>query len=174
MVPRADEAPLLRPPEREPDRHGGCRLLCQPQRRRIALYINLDMVGSPNFARFIHVIEDTKTDLATGAVQALKGHFAERNLATEERTGYRRGFGSDDASFAAAGVPTIGLFTGASGAKNAAQAERFGGTAEKPFDPCYHQACDTTGNVDPQVLGQITDAVTEVLRRLPAPQPSGQ
>ena len=147
--------------------------LPEDERRRIALYINLDMVGSPNFARFIHVIEENKTDLAAATVQALKGYFDERSLATEERTGYRRGFGSDDASFAAAGVPTIGLFTGANGAKNAAQAERFGGTAEKPFDPCYHQACDTTGNVDPLVLGQITDALTEVLRRLPPP-PSGR
>ena len=148
--------------------------LPEDDRRRIGLYINLDMVGSPNFGRFIHVIEETKTDLATGTVQALKSYFGERNLATEERTGYRRGFGSDDASFAAAGVPTIGLFTGANGAKNAAQAERFGGTAEKPFDPCYHQACDTTGNVDSLVLGQITDALTEALRRLPPPSPSVQ
>jgi Zn-dependent M28 family amino/carboxypeptidase len=138
----------------------------EDERRRIGLYINLDMVGSPNFGRFIHVIEENKTDLATGAVQALKNYFGERGLATEERTGYRRGFGSDDASFAAAGIPTIGLFTGANGAKNAAHAERFGGIVEQPFDPCYHQACDTTSNVNPHVLAQITDALTQALRQI--------
>jgi Zn-dependent M28 family amino/carboxypeptidase len=140
--------------------------LPEDERRRIGLYINLDMVGSPNFGRFIHVIEENKTDLATGAVQALKNYFGERGLATEERTGYRRGFGSDDASFAAAGIPTIGLFTGANGAKNAAHAERFGGIVEQPFDPCYHQACDTTSNVNPHVLAQITDALTQALRQI--------
>jgi Zn-dependent M28 family amino/carboxypeptidase len=143
--------------------------LPEDERRRIGLYINLDMVGSPNFARFIHVIQDNKTDLATGAVQALTAYFGERNLATEERTGYRRGFGSDDASFAAADIPTIGLFTGANGAKNEAHAERFGGSAGTPFDPCYHQACDTAGNVNSQVLGQITDALTGTLRQLARP-----
>ena len=67
----------------------------------------------------------------------------------------------------------MGYASGSPLALDAGQAERFGGTAEKPFDPCYHQACDTTGNVDPLVLGQITDALTEVLRRLPPP-PSGR
>jgi Zn-dependent M28 family amino/carboxypeptidase len=141
--------------------------LSEEERRRIGLYVNLDMVGSPNFGRFIHIMRENGTSLATSARQAFVRYFDERGLPVEERTGYRRGFGSDDSSFAAKDIPTIGLFTGASGSKSAAQAERFGGDAERPFDPCYHKACDMTDNVNPQVLGQITDALTRVLRQLP-------
>ena len=51
------------------------------QRADVGLYLNFDMVGSPNYVRFV-----------------------------------------------------------------------YGGTAGEPHDPCYHQACDTYGNVDTGVL----------------------
>jgi Zn-dependent M28 family amino/carboxypeptidase len=143
--------------------------LSEEERRRIHLYINLDMVGSPNFGRFIQLTHPDKTTLAAGALQAFRDHFAGRNLPIEERTSYQRGFGSDDAAFAAKDVPTIGLFTGAGGAKSDAHAERFGGSAGQPLDPCYHEACDTPLNVNREVLGQMTDALTHVLRQLAPP-----
>ena len=80
-----------------------------------------------------------------------------------------RGFGSDDASFAARDIPTVGLFAGAGGTKSEAQAQRFGGTAGQPFDLCYHKACDTVANIDGQVLEQITDALTDALNELGYP-----
>ena len=52
-----------------------------------------------------------------------------------------------------------GLFTGAEGIKSAAQASRYGGTAGRPFDPCYHQACDTFANNSNTVLDQNSDAI---------------
>jgi Zn-dependent M28 family amino/carboxypeptidase len=143
--------------------------LSEEERRHIALYINLDMVGSPNFGRFIQLTQETKTDLVASAVQALASYLGEHNLPVEERTGRQRGFGSDDASFAAKGIPTIGLFTGAAATKSQDHAQRFGGSAGHPFDPCYHKACDTALNVDRQVLGQITDALTHALGQLSYP-----
>jgi hypothetical protein len=65
----------------------------------------------------------------------------EHNLTVEERAGGR--FGSDDAPFSLKGIPTIGLYTGAGGPKSEIQASLFGGAAGRPYDPCYHRACDT-------------------------------
>ena len=96
----------------------------------------------------------------------LNRSFAQHGLPVEERTRRSRGFGSDDASFVARDIPTVSLFAGAGGTKSEAQAQRFGGSAGQPFDPCYHKACDTVANIDGQVLEQITDALTDALNEL--------
>jgi Zn-dependent M28 family amino/carboxypeptidase len=140
--------------------------LSEDERRRIGLYINLDMVGSPNFGRFIQMTQpEGRTTAKAGLALAFTDYFAARNLPVEERTRSERGYGSDDAAFAAKGIPTLGLFTGAGGSKSEEQATRFGGSAGQPFDPCYHRACDTSENVNREVLGQMADALTHVLRQ---------
>jgi Zn-dependent M28 family amino/carboxypeptidase len=134
--------------------------------RRISLYINLDMVGSPNFGRFIQMTQpEGRTSTTAGLAQSFANYFAARNLPVEERTRNERGYGSDDAVFAARGIPTLGLFTGAGSTKSEVHAARFGGIANQPFDPCYHKACDTAENVNREVLGQMTDALTHTLRQ---------
>ena len=45
-------------------------------------------------------------------------------------------------------------------------AQRFGGAADRPYDPCYHQACDTLSNINLRVLGQMADAAAVVALRL--------
>ena len=35
----------------------------------------------------------------------------------------------------------------------------YGGTAGQPYDPCYHQACDTIDNLSETALDQMSDAV---------------
>ena len=140
--------------------------ILEEERRRIGLYINLDMVGSPNFGRFIQYTAESQSELVASTVALLNRSFGRHGLPVEERTRRSRGFGSDDASFAARDIPTVSLFTGAGGTKNAVQAQRFGGTAGQPFDPCYHKACDTAANIDGQVLEQITGALTDALNEL--------
>jgi Zn-dependent M28 family amino/carboxypeptidase len=137
--------------------------LSDEERRRIRFYINLDMVGSPNFGRFIQLSQTERTAETAGIIQAFTDTFMSKNLAVEERSRNQRGFGSDDAAFAAKNIPTLGLFTGAGNAKSEEHAARFGGQAGQPYDPCYHKACDTAENVDRAVLGQMTDALTHVL-----------
>jgi Zn-dependent M28 family amino/carboxypeptidase len=140
--------------------------LPENDRRRIGLYINLDMVGSPNFGRFIQMTQpEGHTSATAGLAQSFAEYFSARNLPVEERTRNERGYGSDDAAFAARGIPTLGLFTGAGGSKSEDHAVRFGGRAGQPFDPCYHKACDTVENVSREVLGQMTDALTHTLRQ---------
>ena len=141
--------------------------LSDEERRRIALYINLDMVGSPNFTRYVQGPAATDDGPAAVARRELMAEFRERGLNIEERTGTR--FGSDDSSFSQKDIPTVGLYTGASGSKSEKQASLFGGTAGRPFDPCYHQACDTTENIDRNVLEQNTQALVRALKAVAVP-----
>jgi Zn-dependent M28 family amino/carboxypeptidase len=141
--------------------------LSDEEHRRIALYINLDMVGSPNFTRYVQGPAATDNGPAAVARRELMAEFREHGLNIEERTGTR--FGSDDSSFSQKGIPTVGLYTGASGAKSEEQASLFGGTAGRPFDPCYHQACDTTENIDRNVLEQNTQALVRALKAVAIP-----
>jgi aminopeptidase Y len=135
--------------------------LSEEERRHIALYINLDMVGSPNFARFVQGSAATGDGLGAIARNELLAFFREHNLAVEERAGGR--FGTDDSSFSQKGIPTVGLYTGAGGPKSETQAGLFGGAAGRPYDPCYHQACDTIENINREVLGQNTRALVRAL-----------
>ena len=135
--------------------------LSEKERQQISLYINLDMVGSPNFARFVQGSAATGDKLAAIARRELLADFREHNLPVEERAGGR--YGSDDASFSQKGIPTVGLYTGASGSKSETQADLFGGAAGRPYDPCYHQACDTIENINREVLEQNTRALVRAL-----------
>src|SRR5262249_23979569 len=67
--------------------------LSDKERGRIAIYVNLDMVGSPNFARSV---QDTGTTNGVAAIvrRELLADFREHKLPVEERSGGRRG-GSD-------------------------------------------------------------------------------
>jgi Zn-dependent M28 family amino/carboxypeptidase len=135
--------------------------LSEEERRRIALYINLDMVASPNFTRIVQGSAAADEGAVAIARRELIAEFREHDLNIDERTGRR--FGSDDSSFSEKDIPTLGLYAGAGGAKSETQAGLFGGAAGRPFDPCYHQACDTIGNINRDVLEQNTRALVRAL-----------
>jgi Zn-dependent M28 family amino/carboxypeptidase len=54
---------------------------------------------------------------------------------------------SDHEGFRLLGIPIGGIFSGASQIKTPEHAVLYGGTAGLPYDPCYHQACDTLDNI---------------------------
>jgi len=43
--------------------------------------------------------------------------------------------------------------------KTAEQAATYGGAAGVAYDECYHQACDTTNNLNTRALDEMGDAV---------------
>src|SRR5690606_35263187 len=92
--------------------------------------------------------------------QTFLDYFESQGLATAPTAFDGR---SDYFAFIEAGIPAGGLFTGAEGIKTEDEAAIFGGTAGEPYDPCYHQACDTTANVDKVVLGEMADAVAHAV-----------
>ena len=101
--------------------------LPEEARRHIALYINLDMVGSPNFARFVQGSTANGDGLAAVVRREFLAEFREHNLSVEERAEGR--FGFDVASFSQKGIPTMGLYTGAGRPKSEIKGQlvrRFG------------------------------------------------
>jgi Iap family predicted aminopeptidase len=113
------------------------RGLSPAERRRIAAYVNLDMVGSPRPRAQVY---DTDDRVERVLRRALAGREGETSL----------GNSSDHAPFARAGIRVGGLFTGAS----------------RSTDPCYHRACDTLRNVDTAMLARMARATQRALPRL--------
>ncbi|WP_207934123.1 M28 family peptidase [Actinomadura sp. KC06] len=127
--------------------------LSATDRTKIKGYFNFDMVGSPNPGYFI---DDINSPLAKN----LKEYFDSINVPTEEVAECC----SDDGSFRNAGIATTFLFTGAPARKTAAQAQKWGGTANQAFDRCYHQSCDSyPSNVNTTALDRCSDAIAYAL-----------
>ena len=136
--------------------------LSAKQRRQILDVLNFDMVGSPNFGRIVYAgAGQPRGSLRIN--QAFHAYFAARGLPVDEAS---LDGSSDHTAFAQAGIPVGGLFTGADEEKTAASAQRFGGSANHPFDACYHKACDTVANVDFGLFEQMADAGAVVALRL--------
>jgi Zn-dependent M28 family amino/carboxypeptidase len=135
--------------------------LTKKQQQDIALNLNFDMVGSPNFVRFVFDGDGKQLGIKGPAGSAtiedvFNDYFASRGLATDPTAFDGR---SDYASFTAVGIPAGGLFSGAEGIKTARQAAIYGGTAGVAYDPCYHQLCDDITNVNTTAIDQMSDAV---------------
>ena len=131
----------------------------------IALNLNFDMIGSPNFVRFIYDGDGSDTFPAgpsgSAAIeQVFQDYFDSKGLATAPTAFSGR---SDYGPFIAVGIPAGGLFTGAEGLKSASEAEVYGGTAGIAYDPCYHQACDTFANNSDVALNQMSDAAADAV-----------
>ncbi len=113
------------------------------ERRRIAAYLNLDMVGSPGEKPAVY---DGAAIRGTARADALRIEAVLRSHLPPEAPQVRLNGDSDHASFEARDIPAGGLFTG--------------------LDDCYHQPCDTLGNVDRAVLATSTNATEAALLEL--------
>ena len=136
--------------------------LSSAQLEEIALYIDVHMIGSSNFARFVLDGDGSDTSApggppGSGAIEALfKNFYSDQGLPSTATPMDGR---SDYAPFVVAGIPSGGLFSGAEGIKTPEQVALYGGTAGEQYDPCYHLACDTFDNVSFQALDENTSAV---------------
>jgi Zn-dependent M28 family amino/carboxypeptidase len=135
--------------------------LTKKQIQNTAVNLNFDMVGSPNFVRFVYDgdASDTESLASTGSgvvEDVFVDYFDSQGLASEPTAFDGR---SDYDAFINVGIPAGGVFSGAEDEKTAEQAAIYGGTAGEPYDPCYHQACDTIDNLSNTALDQMSDAV---------------
>ena len=137
--------------------------LSQEEQDKITLYLNFDMVGSPNYVFFVY---DGDNSDGVGAPAGPAGsaeieetfeHFY--NSVGEPYKGTDFSGRSDYGPFIAVGIPSGGLFTGAEGIKTAEEAAIWGGTAGQQYDPCYHLACDTYANNNDHALDVNADAI---------------
>ncbi len=137
--------------------------LSQADRDKITLYLNFDMIGSPNHVFFIYDGDDSDVVGAgpgpAGSAEIEKTFERFFNSIGVPFKGTDFSGRSDYGPFIANGIPSGGLFTGAEGIKTAAEAAVWGGTAGIAYDPCYHQACDTYANNNDFALDVNSDAV---------------
>jgi Zn-dependent M28 family amino/carboxypeptidase len=132
--------------------------LAQPERKSIAVYLNFDMLGSPNQIPFVYGGTDGESaalqDILRAALREAGGTDAE-SLDLEGS--------SDHASFQEADIPVGGIYSGSGEVKTPAQAELYGGTAGEPADDCYHLACDTIDRVVMNAFEPMADAVAHAI-----------
>jgi Zn-dependent M28 family amino/carboxypeptidase len=129
------------------------------QQKDIAVNLNFDMIGSPNFVRFVYDGDGdafgTSGPSGSGTVEdVFLDYFASQGLQTEPTEFDGR---SDYEAFINAGIPAGGLFSGAEDIKTAEQAAIYGGTAGTAYDACYHQACDDLSNLNKTSIEQLAD-----------------
>ncbi len=137
--------------------------LSEAERDKIALYLNFDMIGSPNYVFFVYDGDDSD-GVGAGpgpegsvAIEKLFEHFYIQRAVPFKGTDFSGR--SDYGPFIAEGIPAGGLFTGAEGIKTPEEAALWGGTAGSQYDPCYHLACDTFDNISLKALDINADAV---------------
>lgn len=143
--------------------------LSQEELDLIALYLNFDEIGSPNYVYFIYDGDDSDGIGAgpgpegSAQIEALfESYYEELGLPFKGTDLDGR---SDYVPFIAVGIPAGGLFTGAEGVKTEEEAAVWGGSAGDQYDPCYHLACDTFDNISLEALDINSDAVAfSVLR----------
>ncbi|MGJ9423907.1 M28 family peptidase [Aeromicrobium sp. CF3.5] len=144
--------------------------LSSAQRAKIYANLNFDMLGSPNFARFVYDGDGSASDPAgpPGSAQIediFTSYFASKNLQTVPTAFDGR---SDYGPFIATGIPAGGLFSGAEGVKTEEEATIFGGIAGEAYDPCYHSVCDDITNINTTGLSQMADAAAHATQVLVA------
>jgi Peptidase family M28/PA domain len=139
--------------------------LSQAERDRIALYMNYDMVGSPNYIFMVYDADESSFPAPEG-VPIPEGSTAIEDLYESYYTLVGEPYDdtafdgrSDYQAFIENGIPSGGLFTGAEEVKTEQQEAIWGGTAGEQFDPCYHLACDTFDNVDLHALEVNSDLI---------------
>ena len=136
--------------------------LSQDELDKIAVYLNYDMIGSPNHVFFIYDGDDSDGVGAgpgpDGSAQIEKTYEAFFEMRGEPYKGTDFSGRSDYGPFIAVGIPSGGLFTGAEGIKTPEEAAIWGGVAGEQYDPCYHLACDTFANNNDHALATNSDA----------------
>ncbi len=138
----------------------------------IAMYLNMDMIGSPNYVRFVLDGDGSnsrweprpKPGSPMAHIEAMYHQYFDQVGLPIEQEPFSNSYGATDhTAFYDAGIPVSDLHTGTDLPKTKEQAAIFGGKAGEPWDPCYHQACDTIDNVNFMVMEEMARAAAHAL-----------
>jgi aminopeptidase S len=139
--------------------------LSAQDRNKIKLYLNVDMVASPNGGYLVQGGEGNNEEEAGPPGSAVIGRVLADQLT---KTGVKSPeiiefVGDDESPFIEAGIPVGGAESGDDEEKTARQAKAWGGQAGEVYDRCYHQACDTIDNVNRDLLDHYLRAIAGTL-----------
>ncbi|ARE75329.1 M28 family metallopeptidase [Streptomyces sp. NPDC059558] len=141
--------------------------LTDAQKKQIKLYLNFDMIASPNAAYFVYDGDDSDATGAgpgpAGSAQLEKGitDFLDSKKIPHEGTDFSGR--SDYGPFIEVGIPSGGTFTGAEGIKTPEQAAKFGGQAGVAYDVNYHGKGDDITNIDQKALDINVDVIADAV-----------
>ncbi len=129
--------------------------LSADDRKKIKMYLNVDMVASPNGGYFVQGGKGGDQEEAGPAGSATIGQVLADQLTRSGVTAPEiiEFVGDDESPFIEAGIPVGGAENGdAEREDGRAGHEAWGGQAGQVYDRCYHQACDGIDNVNREVL----------------------
>ena len=133
----------------------------------VAMYLSVDMLGSPNAGYFTYDGDQSaqpnpdipSQSVPAGSAGVERTLAAYLNLAGVRPADMPLSTTTDYRPFLAAGIPIGGLTAGSSQRKTEVQARLWGGKAGIAFDPNYHTARDTVDNVDRKALSVMGQAI---------------
>ncbi|KAK0105025.1 hypothetical protein ONS96_004430 [Cadophora gregata f. sp. sojae] len=140
--------------------------LTEEEAAKIRLYLNFDMIASPNFIYQIYDGDGSAFGIsgAPGSAEVEKlweDYFKnDVDIATAPTAFDGR---SDYGPFLDAGIAAGGLTSGADEVKTAADVAIWGGTAGAILDPNYHTAKDTLENLNVGVWIQMTKGIAHAV-----------
>ena len=149
--------------------------LSAQDRKKIKLYLNVDMVASPNGGYLVQGgspggwwrrLGEGSDPEATGPKgsatigRVLADQLTKTGVTNPEVIEF---VGDDESPFIEAGIPVGGAESGDDEEKTARQAKAWGGQAGEVYDRCYHQACDTIDNVNRDLLDHYLRAIAGTL-----------
>ncbi|KAK0717540.1 peptidase family M28 [Lasiosphaeria miniovina] len=121
-------------------------VLTPSENRKIRLFMDYDMLASPNFAFQIY---DARNDVNPVGSQELRDLYVDWYAAHGLNYTFIAFDGrSDYDGFIRHGIPGGGIATGAEGIKSKKEAGQFGGEPGVPYDVCYHALCDDVSNLN--------------------------
>ena len=141
--------------------------LNRDQLNDIALYLNFDMLGSPNAGYFtddgdqsgppgVGVTSADVPEGSAGIERTLDGYL---NLAGRRPADMPLNARADYHPFMVSGVPIGGVTTGGPQPKTTVQARLWGGQAGVSFDPNYHSPRDSIDNISREALAVMGSGV---------------
>lgn len=133
--------------------------------KKIRLYVNFDMIASPNYILGVYDGDGSAFNLTgpPGSAEVerfLEDYFKEKNVPSVPTEFDGR---SDYGPFLAKNIPAGGLFTGAEDNKTAEEAALFGGEAGVAHDANYHQEGDTFDNLNFEAFEINAKAIAAVV-----------
>jgi hypothetical protein len=143
------------------------------EKEKVVLYVNQDMLGSSNG---IPIVRDGNTarnatlkEPCMKITQSYAEYFdSDDTRGTIYHSNYATGqihTGEDQNSFVSNGIPGGGVANGAGSKKTVEEQRRFGGLANVPYDPCYHQPCDDLDNINKDLLRVLSKSCAFVVEK---------